>query len=77
MTRGAPTPVGAQSGSLPNPDAKTVEAARYIAELTTELARIAADAQLDLLAHFLSMARFEAETAARRRPPPAKTGTKS
>lgn len=66
MTRSpsAPTLVRA---TIRGPERESAaDAARYIAELSAELARIAADAHLDLLAHFLSMARLEAETAARR-----------
>ena len=41
------------------------EIARYIAQLTGELARLAADAQLELLAYLLSMAESEAAASAR------------
>lgn len=56
---------GSQDAEAP-PEAQTTGTARYIADLTVELARLAADANLDLLAHFLTMARVEAEMAARR-----------
>jgi hypothetical protein len=66
MTRGPSSPPLATAAySAPERDS-AVDTARYIADLSAELARIAADAHLDLLAHFLSMARLEAETAARR-----------
>ena len=42
------------------------EIAGYIAELTGELAQLAAGADLELLAYFLDMARVESELAARR-----------
>jgi signal transduction histidine kinase len=42
--------------------------ARYIADLTAELARMAGQKQLDLLTYLLNMARVEAELTARRDP---------
>lgn len=42
-----------------------IEIARYIAQLTAEMTRLAAAAQLDLLAYLLSMAQSEADAAAR------------
>jgi hypothetical protein len=51
-------------------DALTCEqtaTARYIADITAELARMAGQRQLDLLTYLLNMARVEAEMAARRR----------
>lgn len=53
---GAPQP-------LPGDD--PAETARYIAQLTGELAALAGAAQLDTLAYLLAMARVEAEVAAR------------
>jgi hypothetical protein len=41
------------------------EAAHYIAEFTAELAYLAREAKLDLLAYMLDMARLEATEAAR------------
>lgn len=45
-----------------------VSTARYIADITAELARMAGQRQLDLLTYLLNMARVEAEMAARRDP---------
>jgi|GEM_PF-2532055 len=42
--------------------------ARYIADMTAELARMAGQKQLDLLTYLLNMARVEAELTARRDP---------
>lgn len=42
------------------------DAADYIQQLTVELASLARNAQLDLLAYFLDMARIEAETQVRK-----------
>ncbi|MDB5570045.1 MAG: hypothetical protein JWN93_1228 [Hyphomicrobiales bacterium] len=50
------------TGEAPNDPA---EAAQYIAQLTGELAGMAAAAHLDTLAYLLAMARVEAEIAAR------------
>jgi hypothetical protein len=44
------------------------ELAGYIAQMTSELVQMASSARLDLLAHFLAMARIEAELAARDTP---------
>jgi hypothetical protein len=46
-----------------------VELAGYIAQMTSELVSMASSARLDLLAHFLALARVEAELAARDAPP--------
>ena len=48
----------------PSPDS-AAEIARYIAQLTAEMAGMAGAARLEMLAYFLSLARTEAETAAR------------
>ncbi|MBL8590139.1 MAG: hypothetical protein JNK46_16520 [Methylobacteriaceae bacterium] len=48
------------------PPAREAEIAGYIAEITGELAQMAQSARLDVLAHFLTLARLEAELAARR-----------
>ena len=54
-----------------SPDAEnTAEIARYIAQLTAEMCRMAGLAKLDTLAYFLSMARLEAEMAARQETAP-------
>ena len=45
---------------------KPDDAARYIADLTGDLATIARDAELDLLAYLLDVVRLEAARAARR-----------
>lgn len=51
---------------LAAPEAEApMEVARYIAQLTAEMTRLAAAAQLDLLAYLLSMAQSEADAAAR------------
>lgn len=47
------------------PGEAPMEVARYIAQLTAEMTRLAAAAQLDLLAYLLSMAQSEADAAAR------------
>ncbi|HUZ67886.1 MAG TPA: hypothetical protein VMU56_09515 [Beijerinckiaceae bacterium] len=47
------------------PGEEPIEIARYIAQLTAEMTRLAAAAQLDLLAYLLSMAQSEADAAAR------------
>lgn len=47
------------------PTLDPLEAARYIGQLTAELAGIARASQLDLLAYFLDMARMEAAVRAR------------
>ena len=49
----------------PLPSDDPAETARYIAQLTGELAAIAGAAQLDTLAYLLAMARVEADVAAR------------
>ncbi len=53
-------PVGAGPGRGPS----APETAAYVAEMAGQLARLAAQARLDLLAHFLTMARIEAEAQA-------------
>lgn len=57
-----PLTSGSSSGALGD---EPVEVARYIAQLTAEMTRLAAAAQLDLLAYLLSMAQSEADAAAR------------
>ena len=47
----------------------SAEIARYIAEMSAQLAQLAAAADLDLLAYFLDMARIESELVAARNPP--------
>ncbi len=42
------------------------EVATYIAQLTAEMGAMASAARLDLVAYFLSLAKMEAETVARR-----------
>ena len=51
--------------SRPPPEA-SAEIARYISQMTAEMAGMAGAARLDMLAYFLDMARNEAEMAARR-----------
>jgi hypothetical protein len=66
---GAPTKVGVASASLvepPSDEALALEAARYIAQMTAELASIARGSNLDLLAYFLDMARVEATSTVRK-----------
>ena len=48
--------------------AKSLEIVRYIAEMSAQMAQMAAAADLDLLAYFLDMARIESELALRRGP---------
>lgn len=50
----------------PADPALAVEAARYIAQMSTELASIARNSNLDLLAYFLDMARVEATSSVRK-----------
>ena len=50
--------------SRPTPEA-AAEIARYISQLTAEMAGMAGAARLEMLAYFLDMARNEAEMAAR------------
>lgn len=45
---------------------KADEAARYICQMTGEMALLARGARLDTLAYFLEMARIEAQTMASR-----------
>ena len=51
--------------------AKSSEIVRYIAEMSAQMAQMAAAADLDLLAYFLDMARIESELALRRGAPAA------
>jgi hypothetical protein len=44
---------------------KQIDTARYIAELSAEMAAMAGSERMDVLAYFLSMARVEAELCAR------------
>ena len=68
----APRPLGTASASrLPEPpapvdEALALESARYIAQMSAELAAIARNANLDLLAYFLEMARVEATSSIRK-----------
>ena len=68
----APSPAPGQSArsalsigrqNRPSPDS-AAEIARYIAQLTAEMAGMAGAARLEMLAYFLSLARTEAEMAA-------------
>jgi hypothetical protein len=66
--RGSPPP-GRVVLPEPAPDEAgdpAIEVARYIAEMTAQLASMARAAKLDLLAYFLSMANAESEANARR-----------
>lgn len=79
MQRSSPTPRRRPASAAPAaaleswPDATALpagpddpaETARYIAQLTGELAALAGAAQLETLAYLLAMARVEAEVAAR------------
>ena len=62
---------GRARGFTPAPaePAATEDIARYIAQMTTEMAAIARSANLDLLAYFLEMAKIEANVTARRSSP--------
>lgn len=51
--------------STHNAQQKKIDTARYIADLTAEMAEMAGKERLDVLAYFLSMARVEAELMAR------------
>ena len=48
--------------------------ASYIADLTTELARLARGARLEILAYLLDVAQLEASTSARRPGPKPRDG---
>jgi hypothetical protein len=66
---GAPNGAGPEGERLARgvpPGLTADEAARYIAQLTGELAAIARHTKLDLLAYFLDMARMEAVTRGRK-----------
>ena len=54
------TPLAAQDAGLPRAPMSPVETARYVAEFSAELAFLARQAKLDLLAYLLDMARLEA-----------------
>lgn len=58
--------------SRPTPEA-AAEIARYISQLTAEMAGMAGAARLEMLAYFLDMARNEAEMAARMPLAPSET----
>ncbi|PSC02804.1 hypothetical protein SLNSH_22025 [Alsobacter soli] len=62
---------GRARGFTPAPQepAATEDIARYIAQMTTEMAALARSANLDLLAYFLEMAKIEANVTARRATP--------
>ena len=51
---------GAEDGVQPGRKMSTVETAQYVAEFSAELSYLARDANLDLLAYLLDMARLEA-----------------
>jgi hypothetical protein len=51
--------------------------AGYIAELTAELAHMAERSQMPMLAHFLNLARVEAEYRSRESEPPRAGGARS
>ena len=58
------TPPQPLSGPLNEADpALAIESARYIAQMSGELAAMARNANLDLLAYFLDMARVEATSS--------------
>ena len=68
---GEPRRLGTPPGPLPpspepaNPSL-ALESAQYIAQMSAELAAMARNANLDLLAYFLDMARVEATSSARK-----------
>ena len=63
-----PDPSGSGRGGDPQGTAS------YIADLTTELARLARDARLEILAYLLDIVQLEASTSARRPGPEARDG---
>ncbi len=65
--RGSPPPgrVALREPALDDPADPAAEVARYIADMTAQLASMARAAKLDLLAYFLSMANAESEANAR------------
>jgi hypothetical protein len=66
----APDPVVPQEGDEPAiavPEITPVDAARYVGEMTAELARFARRHDLPTLAYFLEMAHIEAGDEAHRR----------
>ena len=65
--RGSPPPgrVALREPVLDDPGDQAGDVARYIADMTAQLASMARAARLDLLAYFLSMANAESEANAR------------
>jgi len=60
VKRNAPAPAASQE-----PMNDSAATARYIADMTSELAKMAGGAQMPLLSYFLNLARVEAEIRAR------------
>lgn len=60
----APEPYPMPADSVPE-SADPAEVALYIAELTDELAKLAANAGLETICYLLTLARLEAETTSR------------
>jgi hypothetical protein len=58
-------PYGEPGDSSLDPAERAIETAAYIADMTGELARLAAKAELDTLSYLLAMAHVEAEVLAR------------
>jgi len=61
--RGSPT--SARAAVRDEPTDRKADVARYIADMTAQLAAMARAADLDLLAYFLNMANAESESIAR------------
>ncbi len=57
--------VGQKEPALEAPSDPAADVARYVAEMTAQMASMARAAKLDLLAYFLNMANAEAEAHAR------------
>ena len=69
----APKPVNRPHQPAPEGASPAEEVARYIADMTVQLASMASGAKLDLLAYFLNMAHAESIAMARK-PPDAARG---
>lgn len=59
---------GANQAAAPIQDQFNLETALYVAEMSSELARMARSARLELVAYFLEMAALEARSLAEEEP---------
>jgi hypothetical protein len=60
------SPAPLHGAPTPDDEALALESARYIAQMSTELASMARASRLELLAYFLEMARMEAISSVRK-----------